>query len=46
LDEVEVYRELCEIVAEWVELAEQDGTPLPPPTAGTKSAIDGALGMA
>jgi hypothetical protein len=30
-----VYRQLCEIVAEWVELAEQDGTPLPPPTAGT-----------
>ncbi len=30
-DEVEVYRELCEIVAEWVEIAERDGTPLPPP---------------
>ena len=34
-DEVEVYRELCEIVAEWVEIAHRDGTPLPPPTAGT-----------
>lgn len=34
-DEVEVYRELCEIVAEWLELAIRDGTPLPPPTAGT-----------
>lgn len=34
-DEVEVYRELCAIVAEWVAVAEQDGTPLPPPTAGT-----------
>jgi predicted RNase H-like HicB family nuclease len=34
-DEVEVYRELCEIVSEWLEIARQDGTPLPPPTAGT-----------
>ena len=34
-DEVEVYRELCEIVAEWVEIAEQDGRQLPPATAGT-----------
>jgi predicted RNase H-like HicB family nuclease len=34
-DEVEVYRQLCEIVAEWLELASQDGSPLPPPTAGT-----------
>lgn len=34
-DEVEVYRQLCAIVAEWVEIAEQDGIPLPPATAGT-----------
>jgi predicted RNase H-like HicB family nuclease len=34
-DEIEVYRELCEIVDEWLEVATQDGTPLPPPTAGT-----------
>ena len=34
-DEVEVYRELCGIVEEWVELAHRDGRPLPPPTAGT-----------
>jgi predicted RNase H-like HicB family nuclease len=33
-DEVEVYRELCAIVAEWLELADRDGIPLPPPTAG------------
>jgi predicted RNase H-like HicB family nuclease len=33
-DEVEVYRQLCEIVSEWLELADRDGTPLPPPTAG------------
>jgi len=34
-DEVDVYRELCDIVAEWLEIAQRDGTPLPPPTAGT-----------
>lgn len=33
-DEVEVYRELCEIVEEWLGLARQDGRPLPPPTVG------------
>jgi len=34
-DEVEVYRQLCEIVAEWLELADRDGTALPPATAGS-----------
>ncbi len=34
-DDVEVYRQLCEIVSEWLELAIQDGTPLPAATAGT-----------
>lgn len=34
-DETEVYRELCDIVEEWLELAQRDGKPLPPPTAGT-----------
>lgn len=34
-DEVEVYRQLCEIVAEWLDLTARDGAPLPPPTAGT-----------
>jgi predicted RNase H-like HicB family nuclease len=38
LYEVEVYRELCQVVAEWVEMAERDGTPLPPATAGTGAA--------
>lgn len=33
-DEIEVYRQLCEIVEEWLELARHDGRPLPPPTAG------------
>lgn len=37
-DEVEVYRELCTIVDEWIELAHGDGRPLPPPTAGTGAA--------
>jgi len=34
-DEEEVYRESCEIVEEWVEIARRDGRTLPPPTAGT-----------
>jgi len=33
-DEVEVYRELCEIVEEWIEIARREGRPLPPPTSG------------
>lgn len=34
-DEVEVYRELCAIVADWLDIAERDGIQLPPATAGT-----------
>ena len=34
LDEVAVYRELCEIVQEWIDDAHREGRPLPPPTAG------------
>lgn len=33
-DEQAVFAELCEIVDETIELDHQDGTPLPPPTAG------------
>ena len=33
-DETEVYRELCQIVEEWVALLQKEGQPLPPPTAG------------
>ena len=33
-DEVEVYRELCEIVEEWIEIFHSDNKPLPPPTIG------------
>lgn len=35
VDEVEVYRQLCVIVEDWIALAVRDGHPLPPPTAGT-----------
>jgi len=34
-DEVEVYRELREIVEEWIEIARREGRPPPPATAGT-----------
>jgi hypothetical protein len=34
MDESGVYRELCQIVDEWIELAQRDGRALPPPTAG------------
>ena len=37
-DEVEVYRQLCEIVEEWVEIAHRERSALPPPTAGTDAA--------
>jgi predicted RNase H-like HicB family nuclease len=33
-DETEVYRELCQIVDEWIDAMKRDGKPLPPPTAG------------
>jgi predicted HicB family RNase H-like nuclease len=35
-DEQEVYAELCEVAEEWIRILEEDGTPLPPPTAGRK----------
>jgi len=31
-DETAVYRELCEIVDEWIEIYRHDRRPLPPPT--------------
>ena len=31
-DEAEVYRQLCGIVDEWIDLYLKDGRPLPPPT--------------
>ena len=33
-DEKAVFAELCEIVDEWIEICAEDGTPLPPATAG------------
>jgi len=33
-DEVEVYRELCQIVDEWLEIAQQESRELPAPTIG------------
>ena len=35
-DEVKVYRQLCEIVEEWIAIAKRDNKPLPAPTAATK----------
>lgn len=33
-DEVEVYRQLCQIVDEWLEIASRENRALPPPTIG------------
>jgi predicted RNase H-like HicB family nuclease len=33
-DEAEVYRQLCQIVDEWIETMKRDGQTLPPATAG------------
>jgi predicted RNase H-like HicB family nuclease len=33
-DEVEVYRELCQIVDEWLAIVHQENKALPPPTIG------------
>ncbi len=33
-DEQQVFEELCQIVEETIELYQQDGKPLPPPTSG------------
>ena len=33
-DETEVYRELCEVVDEWIAIHCEEGVPLPPETAG------------
>ena len=31
-NEIEVYKELCKIIDEWIEIYKKDGRPLPPPT--------------
>jgi len=33
-DEAKVYKELCEVVEEWIRIYAQEGEPLPPATAG------------
>ncbi|MDZ4197899.1 MAG: toxin-antitoxin system HicB family antitoxin [Kiritimatiellia bacterium] len=33
-EETRVYKELCQAVEEWIDIFEQDGVPLPEPTAG------------
>lgn len=33
-DEAAVYKELCQIVEEWIEIYKKEGMPLPEPTAG------------
>ena len=37
-DEVQVYDQLCRIVDEWIQTMQDDGKPLPPPTAGNNLA--------
>jgi predicted RNase H-like HicB family nuclease len=37
-DEALVYKELCQIVDEWLECLQRDGKPLPPPTANRQIA--------
>ena len=33
-DEAKVYKELCRAVEEWIQIQDEDGDPLPDPTAG------------
>ena len=33
-DEAKVFKELCQVVEEWIKIHEEDGEPLPPETAG------------
>jgi predicted HicB family RNase H-like nuclease len=35
-DEAKVYKELCQVVEEWIEIYEKDGRSLPVPTTGKK----------
>lgn len=35
-DEAKVYKELCDVVSEWIVNIENNGQPLPPLTAGKK----------
>ena len=42
-NEAKVYRQLCVIVDEWIEIMERDSTPFPPPTAGRAEAVERLL---
>ena len=35
-DETKVYKDLCNVVEEWVDIYKRDGAPLPRPTTGKK----------
>lgn len=35
-DENKVYRELCQVVEEWIEIHKNEGLPLPPRTSGKR----------
>ena len=37
-DEAAVYRELCQVVDEWIAQLHKEGRPLPPPTSGRRIA--------
>lgn len=37
-DEARVYRDLCQIVEEWIKVMQDDGKPLPPATVGNNLA--------
>ena len=36
-DEAKVYKDLCDVVDEWIEIYQKDGRPLPSPTARSYS---------
>jgi len=38
-DETEVYKELCQIVEEWIAIIKSDGKELPLPTSGKNLAV-------
>jgi predicted RNase H-like HicB family nuclease len=39
-DEAKVYKELCDVVSEWIANIEKNGQPLPPPTVGKSTAAN------
>ena len=41
-DEKKIYAELCDLAEDWIKIYEEEGQPLPPPTAG-KPAFRGVV---